>query len=121
MTAHNSGKINWNCLLDNVKYNMETQEYKIINFASVEFFSHQLENIIKEFSKTPQKKPSSNPLLIKYSDETINLVNTVIEYNSSDSRTISLEYDLRYMLLVGKTQADMGFVSGATDKSICIF
>jgi hypothetical protein len=129
MTAHNSGKINWNVLLDNINYDDSKKKHIIKNVESLKFFSHQLLNTIIEFSKTApkkissktpkhvkksnfktlQKKPSSNPLFTKYSDETLNLTNYVIQkYN--EEHEFSLDYTLSHMLIYGNTPYVTGFI-----------
>lgn len=108
MTAHNSGKLQWNVLLDNIHFNEEMKKYVLDNPKALGFFSSQLFNLIKEFAQTPQKKPSSNPLFHTYSDEQINLVNTIKE-TLSDSG-YDLEHHLAKGLIYGNTPAVLGFV-----------
>ena len=108
MTAHNSGKLQWNVILDNIHYNEEMKKFVPKNPKALGFFSSQMLNLIKEFAKTPQKKPSSNPLFHTYSDEQINLVN-IIKETLSDSG-YDLEHHLAKGLIYGNTPAVLGFV-----------
>lgn len=59
MASHNTGKINWNIIHQNIKWTKESNINRFIlldnNIKPINFLSKQILNVIKDFSITPEK------------------------------------------------------------------
>lgn len=67
MTTHNVGRINWSLLTENIKLiqNDRLSYFECRDRGKIEHVAIQLLNVIDEFSKTEQKKPTKNVLLLE--------------------------------------------------------
>jgi hypothetical protein len=74
MTAHNTGKIKWNILTENIFID-EKNKFQIKNTKAIDYFVNNFFQIIKIFSETKQKKINKNVLIKKYNDNVINPIN----------------------------------------------
>jgi hypothetical protein len=111
--THNSGKLHWENFRDNIYFDENKNKYCMHNSKAIDFFVFQLFNLIQEYAKTPQKKPSSNPLFTIYTDKQINLVDQIKESYKPNPDEFVVE-DLNYLLycelIRGNTLAVMGFI-----------
>lgn len=104
MTSHNTGKINWNIIHQNIQWTSKNNKNKFLlvddNIKPLKFLSSQILGIIKDFSSNLEKKQSINPLMIKYNGLSLNPVDWVLVKfpNITDeeiSNTILYQYLLR--------------------------